>query len=153
MPDILSVDRLLYIYHIVETDRKKRAWLRDEIFLRTYFLIPYTIKKSYFMTADLFNDASQNMAISILQAIEAFQPGIGFSFTNYLVGYFVAPSHSRFVKQTLSRYLRPVARCYVPSLRTAAGLLLMKLSAFPVLKIPSLTTRAALRMPGTSPKA
>lgn len=84
----LSVDRLLYIYHIVETDRKKRAWLRDEIFLRTYFLIPYTIKKSYFMTADLFNDASQNMAISILQAIEAFQPGIGFSFTNYLVGYF-----------------------------------------------------------------
>ena len=145
----LSVDRLLYIYHIVETDRKKRAWLRDEIFLRTYFLIPYTIKKSYFMTADLFNDASQNMAISILQAIEAFQPGIGFSFTNY----FVAPSHSRFVKQTLSRYLRPVARCYVPSLRTAAGLLLMKLSAFPVLKIPSLTTRAALRMPGTSPKA
>ena len=40
------------------------------------------------MSADMFNDASQNMAISILQAIESFQPGIGFSFTNYLVGYF-----------------------------------------------------------------
>ena len=84
----VPVDRLLYIYHISETDRDKRRWLRDEIFLRVYFLIPYTIKKKYFMSADMFNDASQNMAISILQAIEAFQPGIGFSFTNYLVGYF-----------------------------------------------------------------
>ena len=84
----MHVDKILYLYHIEETDKKKREWLRDEIFLRVYFLIPYTIKKHYFMSADLFNDASQNMAVSILQAIEAFQPGIGFSFTNYLVGYF-----------------------------------------------------------------
>ena len=84
----IPIDRLLYIYHIDETDKSRRRWLRDEIFLRVYFLIPYTIKKKYFMSADMFNDASQNMAISILQAIESFQPGIGFSFTNYLVGYF-----------------------------------------------------------------
>ena len=83
-----STDELLYIYHYGRKDTQTRKWLKDEIFFRTYFLMPYAIKTSYNISNHTFNDAMQNMSSTILQAIELFDPKKKYSFVNYLAGYF-----------------------------------------------------------------
>ncbi len=82
------VEKLLLDYHCSNIDKKTHDWLRDEIFFRTYFLLPHAIKESYPVTSHVFNDAIQNMSFSVLQAIEKFDPTKGYTFVSYLVGYF-----------------------------------------------------------------
>jgi len=82
------VEKLLLDYHCGNKDKDTRKWLRDEVFFRTYFLIPHSIKESYPIASHIFNDAMQNMSFAMLQAIEKFDPTKGYTFVNYLAGYF-----------------------------------------------------------------
>lgn len=85
----MKIEELLRDYHNKKNPPAKedRKWLRDEIFLRVFFLIPHAIKKSCRIATCLFNDAVQNVSCEVLRAIDLFDPTKGFTFVNYLVGY------------------------------------------------------------------
>jgi len=84
-----STENLLYTYHCKEgLPEEEKAWIRDEVFLRIYFLLPHSLREAYPVPTHTFNDAMQNMSFSVLQAIEKFDPTKGYTFVNYLAGYF-----------------------------------------------------------------
>ena len=86
-----TTEELLYEYHFgKKLDQKTRKWLRDEVFYRTFFLIPHALRQQYSLAGHIFNDAVQNMSYTVLQAIERFDPTKEFTFVNYIVGYFRA---------------------------------------------------------------
>lgn len=83
-----STEALLKEYHNnKKLDKKTKAWLKEEIFLKVFFLLPYALKKSYHVSICNFDDAIQNMASSVLVAIEMFNPNLNYTFVNYLVAY------------------------------------------------------------------
>lgn len=84
----MTVEDLLLYYHSGDVAADERAWLREQIYLAVFFLLPYAVRKGYSMRAQIFSDAMQNMSVAVLQAIEMFKPGLGYKFSNYLIGYF-----------------------------------------------------------------
>lgn len=84
----MTVEDLLLYYHSGDVPADERAWLREQIYLAVFFLLPYAVRKGYSMRAQIFSDAMQNMSVAVLQAIEMFKPGLGYKFSNYLIGYF-----------------------------------------------------------------
>ena len=83
-----AVEEMLWEYKDPKSTEERKKQLRHDILMRLYFLLPHYLKKNYHFTAELFNDAIQNMTVNTLQAIELFKPELGFPFTNYLIGYF-----------------------------------------------------------------
>ena len=83
-----AVEEMLWEYKSPDCTKERKDQLRHDILMRLYFLLPHYLKKNYHFTAELFNDAIQNMTVNTLQAIELFKPELGFPFTNYLIGYF-----------------------------------------------------------------
>lgn len=86
----LDTEELLTIYHSLPKNHPDKQWIKDEAFLRTFFLIPYVFKRHYCMPLTIFDDAVMNMAQMVLVAIEKYRPGLGASFANYLYGPFKA---------------------------------------------------------------
>ena len=85
-----TVEQLLFSYHYESKDDEElHKWLKEEIFLKTFFLLPSVLKKSYYINVNIFNDAVQNMAVNVLVAIEKFRPEAGCTFVNYLGCYFL----------------------------------------------------------------
>lgn len=84
----MPVEDLLLYYHSDDVAPDERTWLREQIYLAVFFLLPYAVRKGYSMRAQIFSDAMQNMSVAVLQAIEMFKPGLGYKFSNYLIGYF-----------------------------------------------------------------
>ena len=82
------VEIIIRDYHFGDNDAATRTWLRYEIFFRIFFLLPHAVKKQYRIVSHMFNDAIQNLSIEVLKAIEQFDATKGYTFTNYLVGYF-----------------------------------------------------------------
>lgn len=85
-----SLEELLAILQEPTLEEKTRKWLKDEIFFKVFFLLPYVVKKNYKIPSHLFNDAIQNMSLTVLVAIEKFDPTRGFKFISYLAGYLKA---------------------------------------------------------------
>ena len=83
-----AVDELLYDYHCTDLTQQEKDEIKNIIFLKTFFLIPHMIKSNYYVNQNNFDDSVQNTCLSVLQAIEAFNPKLGFKFVNYLAGYF-----------------------------------------------------------------
>ncbi len=86
--DQAAVEKMLWEYKDPACTEERKNELRHDILMRLFFLFPHYLKKNYHLTAELFNDAIQNMTVNTLQAIELFKPELGFPFTNYLIGYF-----------------------------------------------------------------
>lgn len=84
----MSVEDLLLYYHSGILEPQEKAWVREQIYLYVFFLLPYAVRKGYSMRAQIFSDAMQNMSVAVLQAIEMYKPGLGYKFSNYLIGYF-----------------------------------------------------------------
>lgn len=82
-----SLEELFMAMRKPGQEEKTQKWLRDEIFFKVFFLLPYVVKKNYKIPGHLFNDAIQNMSLTVLVAIEMFDPTRGFKFTSYLAGY------------------------------------------------------------------
>lgn len=82
-----SVEDLLREYHDKKTPKKEKQWLKEEVFLRTFFLLPYVAKKTYHITAAHFDDGMQNMASNLLTAIDKFKPELNYAFVDYLAAY------------------------------------------------------------------
>lgn len=82
-----SIEELFIAMRLPDLEERVRQWLRDEIFFRVFFLLPYVVKKNYKIPSHLFNDAIQNMSLAVLAAIGMFDPTKGFKFTSYLAGY------------------------------------------------------------------
>ena len=84
-----TVDELLFIYHCdADLTDEEKDQLREVLFMKVFFLIPYVMKSNYCIDQNNFDDSIQNTSLSVLQAIEAFKPELGFKFVNYLAGYF-----------------------------------------------------------------
>ncbi len=83
----LSNEELLKLYHGGELNQEEREWIKAELYIRVFFILPYAVKKAYHILGPMFNDAMQNMSLCILQAIENFDPHKGPTFVNYLAGY------------------------------------------------------------------
>lgn len=86
----LKTEGLLSVYCELDENHPDRAWLKEEVFLRTFFLIPYVFKRHYSLPLDVFDDAIMNMSQMVLVAIDKYKPGKGASFSNYLYGPFKA---------------------------------------------------------------
>lgn len=74
-------------YHSSDTPPERKIFCRDCILLNVYFLFPYLLRTHYTMRASLFEDALQNMVISVLTAIDRFDVSRGSKFTSYIPGY------------------------------------------------------------------
>lgn len=98
-----AVEKLLHDYHYGNGSAQDKAWLRDEIFFRVFFLLPYAARKAYYLSSDIFDDAMQHMSVNLLTAIEHFNPSLGCSLTNYLVGYIKAALTRTFVDTNVVR--------------------------------------------------
>ena len=106
-----AVEKLLWEYKFGDCTKERKAELKHDILMRLFFLFPHYLKKNYHLTAELFNDAVQNMSVNTLQAIELFKPELGFPFTNYLIGYF---------RDAAAKTLRSCNVVSVATLRNAA---------------------------------
>lgn len=109
--DSVAIDHMLREYHSSDITAERKAELKKEILLRAFFLFPYYLKKNYFMTAEMFNDAMQNMTCNALQAIDLFKPELGYPFSNYLIGYF---------RDAAAKTFKACNVVSVPSMRKAA---------------------------------
>lgn len=78
---------LLCRYHAYRATEEARQYCVEHIIINLYFLLPHilTTKK---IPADNFDDALQNMVLSIIKAIDKYDIRRGSKFTAYLVGYF-----------------------------------------------------------------
>lgn len=84
-----AVEELLMEYQNENTDPNLKKWLKEEVFFRIFFLIPFVIKKSnYQLSSTIFNDCVQNISLTVFKAIDKFDPTRGFPLVNYLAGYF-----------------------------------------------------------------
>lgn len=86
--DPVAINRMLREYHSEGVTNERKKELKHDILMRAFFLFPHYLKKNYFLSAELFNDAVQSMVCNTLQAIDLFKPELGFPFSNYLIGYF-----------------------------------------------------------------
>lgn len=84
----MSAEELLEKYLDPELDKREKKWLREQIYLYMFFLLPYAVHKKYTMRSALFSDAMQNLSVIVLQAMDLFKPGYGWKFSDYLIGYF-----------------------------------------------------------------
>ena len=109
--DSVAIDYMLREYHSPDVTLERKAELKKEILLRVFFLFPYYLKKNCFLTAELFNEAMQNMTCNALQAIDLFKPDLGYPFSNYLIGYF---------RDAVAKTFRSCNVVSVPSMRKAA---------------------------------
>lgn len=81
------VHDLLYRYHAWRATERAKEYCVEQILLHLYFLLPH-ILASKKIPPDFFDDALQNMSLSVMKAIDKFDPRRGTKFTAYLVGYF-----------------------------------------------------------------
>ena len=82
-----TIEELIQKYKDNETPLLLREWLKDEIFLKIFFLFPYILRRKYNMRSDLFDEALQNYSLYYLIALKNYNPDSGYPFTHYLVGY------------------------------------------------------------------
>ncbi|MCB5270560.1 MAG: hypothetical protein LHW56_01800 [Candidatus Cloacimonetes bacterium] len=82
-----AIQAWLLEYHAPETSPPRKFRCRDCILLNVYFLLPYLLRRHYALRASLFEDALQNMVVSVLTAIEKFDVTRGSKFTSYIAWY------------------------------------------------------------------
>lgn len=84
----MTAEELLEHYLDPGIDQREKKWLREQIYLFMFFLLPYAVHKKYTMRSAMFSDAMQNLSVIVLQAMDLFKPGNGWKFSDYLIGYF-----------------------------------------------------------------
>lgn len=68
-----TIEELIQKYKDNETPLLLREWLKDEIFLKIFFLFPYILRRKYNMRSDLFDEALQNYSLYYLIALKNYE--------------------------------------------------------------------------------
>lgn len=79
---------ILREYHKEGTTPERKKELKHDLLMYTFFLIPHFLKSNYKLTAELFNEAVQQITENLLYAADLYDPDKGFNFSSYLIGYF-----------------------------------------------------------------
>ena len=81
-----KVQEYLLEYHSGTLTADEKKFVKDAIVLNVWFLFPHVLQSRHFKR-QRFDEILQGMVISILQAIEKFDPSRGTKFTSYIPGY------------------------------------------------------------------
>ena len=81
-----KVQDYLIKYHSGTLEPAEKQFVRDAIVLNVWFLFPHVLQSRHFKR-HRFDEILQAMVVSILQAIEKFDPSRGTKFTSYIPGY------------------------------------------------------------------
>jgi RNA polymerase sigma factor (sigma-70 family) len=80
------IDQWLIEYHSPDVTEDRKVYLRRCVIINLWYLFPYLLT-SYHFKVKIFDDALQNLVLSILKAIDKFDPSRGTKFTAYITGY------------------------------------------------------------------
>lgn len=83
----VSLEKMITEYQKKRVSEEELSWLRNAVLFKVFFMIPYALKKFFRVPRHLINDATQNLVVKILEAMEVFKPSLGYKFQNYLYGY------------------------------------------------------------------